>query len=383
MSEEKKKNLGRQDILNLTLEMQFEFETKHYGRLYIFSYSEVDGEKLFSKLSEEGDDCDPDSFVKTLMAMVAYPIGEVDDKNSRPEESYFSEENLDNLSDEELDKFCKLFIEHNTYLAKKPEFKGKKSRDGKNVVEGRPEKLRVEKSDDDNYRQYLLKIFKEDKKKYDKHIDESISRIKENNEFKKKIFKNPFWEKINSRYSALKKMEEKLKGLDRLQGASYMSGVHAPSYQRHNLIDFQNNSSEIQPHPFDRLAERIDVLTEVEGDVVNELKNINESQKDLAKSGWETKQLTKIIIGLTIITFIFSITFSLLISNLTSKRDTENIQLLESQLMDVNKNLQGMSDNSLNAGEGMQDALNQLILQQKAILGELKKLNSAPKKPEE
>src|SRR5690606_3386787 len=81
----------------------------------------MDQKNLLESLGGKLNDADPVAFLKTLIIQVCVPENNLNEKKHRPERPILNLEDVQKLSDADLENFAEVFIEKNEYLYKKRE----------------------------------------------------------------------------------------------------------------------------------------------------------------------------------------------------------------------------------------------------------------------
>jgi hypothetical protein len=137
------------------------------GVLCLFSISVGGQSELLKSLGATIDESAPNEYLKKLIIYVCFPESELKEGEYKPDNPVLTPEEIDELSEQELEDIAKAYVSNNEYLFKKNEFCKKKDADGKEVHYSVYTNIEHPKQDGESYINYLhrLSCLEQDKQK--------------------------------------------------------------------------------------------------------------------------------------------------------------------------------------------------------------------------
>ncbi len=313
--------------------------TTAIGEICVFCITGGGEEKLYKELGKSISECEPMDFVKKFIRHICFPKSSLKEGKYKPEKPLLTNEDISSLTKDDIEAIAKLYVEKSEYLFKKLVWKTKTDDEGKLVQYSEYGEIEYPQNQNENYVQYLTRLYIKEEEKRKKQMETILSKIK--------VFSNPLENSIKSMLA----LGESLK-----KTVESVQPVHAipmkPVEPKFPKIDFAA-IEESRLRPFNELSERLDQLIGVSAQGIEFMAEANKIQTSIAteikSSGDETKKfseknicLTCVVIGLTIINlavFGYSIWRS---NNDGDKQRVEiqkNVNLLAGKLTDINNSI--------------------------------------------
>jgi hypothetical protein len=150
------------DISSLSRLNDFYLETKAFGQVLCGSVNIEMSSKLGKMLKVS--DADSIDFIRQLLHLICKKTMTGDTENSsQPQENRYTDDEIRQVSDDELETFAQYFIAHNGWLLHDPNGNERKVRtndDGERVVSHTPKISDIPKDDDESYSKYLIRLYR-------------------------------------------------------------------------------------------------------------------------------------------------------------------------------------------------------------------------------
>ncbi|WP_404396219.1 hypothetical protein [Pseudoalteromonas phenolica] len=128
------------------------------GTLFLFSISVGNQSSLLKALSSSVAEAEPREYVKNLFKFVCYPENSLKEGIYKPDEPVLTREDIESLTEKELEDIAEAYIQDNEYLFKKREFKKKNNEKGEEVHYSEYSDILHPKNDDEDNIQYLHRL---------------------------------------------------------------------------------------------------------------------------------------------------------------------------------------------------------------------------------
>jgi len=136
----------------------FSIMTLSCGNITCFPFRGYEERKLYTLLNKSYQKTDPLEFARCLIAVVCYPSDKLLNGKNRPtSEDLLTIQDTEKLSIEEVESFCKLYIEYEDYLYRKLVEKEGKGSGGK-VISYELGEVEFPKDDKEDYTTYLHRL---------------------------------------------------------------------------------------------------------------------------------------------------------------------------------------------------------------------------------
>jgi hypothetical protein len=143
------------------------------GKLAIFQLSAGNQRKMMESLGTSIESCDPDVFTKHLIMYICYPEDALNESRTRPNSPILSLEDIDKLSDEEIELIIAKYLDNSPSLIRKN--KTVTNENGESVIHIGGGEIEYPKEDTETYRQYVHRLYTLQEKK----IIEQMSKLTE------------------------------------------------------------------------------------------------------------------------------------------------------------------------------------------------------------
>lgn len=89
------------------------------GKLAVYAPSHKDTTELGSSCGSSIDSCEPIEFARRLLTYICYPTEALSEDESKPDSPKLARQDVDRLTEDEVDKIAGLYLEHEEYLYRK------------------------------------------------------------------------------------------------------------------------------------------------------------------------------------------------------------------------------------------------------------------------
>ena len=295
------------------------------GILSIFSISVGDQKSLLEKLGASIKECSPQAFIKNFAIFACYPEVNLKDRKYKPDKPVLSLEDIEKLTEVELEDIAKAYVKGNEYLFKKHEFKKKINDKDEEVHFSEYNEIEHPKEDNESYIHYLHRLScleGETQKERIKSIVDSLTNL---NGFSKSLSSGIAKNLILG--ESLTKSLEAARNIPRVE----ISSVSTPS-KHIDWGDIERKKEKVRREPFEDLAQRLDQLIDSSIQASEFMIETNRIQTGIAteiKTGGDATdrhakkniKLTNVVIALTVVGLLFTAW-----SNLSGVSFSENQQ---------------------------------------------------------
>jgi hypothetical protein len=305
--------------LNLKQEPVGTFESQ-FGKLYIFPLTVGAQRNMHKMLGKSFSEIDAESFVKALMGGICFFEKDLLEGKYRPDNSSsLTTEDIDKLSNSELENFAKTYVQSNEYLFKESKTKTKKNERGNSVLYQELGEEIHPRHDDETYVEYLLRL-------------SIIEENKQKEQFAKLI--KPFGAITGFSNTLTESIKNSLLMGDSLK--KRMESIRPPSFtdirpveSHFKQIDYGNIIAQQEKNrlaPFNNLSDKLDELIDSSVQVADFIVETNRIQagisKELKDAGDHSVRFSKINIGVSCF-IIFLTVCSLYMAYTASKSNNE------------------------------------------------------------
>jgi hypothetical protein len=343
------------------------------GSLVIFSISYRHNQELLESLGEDLTSCEPMHFMKNLLLYICYPIDAIGEEQNKPDDIVLSSDDINRLTEDEIDKIAKLYVEYEPYLYRKSISKTQTGEDGINRVTIDYGDIEHPQEDGESNYRYLHRLYiikdKKEKAENTRFIKSTLGAAN----FSAQLFKNisntllmgnsvvkgieamrfpyvdhSFAKVVDSISHPLMSgvMTESVELMNGLQlrgspftnlGASVAQKVKPiavePEHMKIDMNSLAKSAAEAEWAPFEFLADRIDNLTKVSSDSATFLVKMNTTQTAIASeikaSGESASRLSKWNLAIAIV-IVFLTIFGLGLAWWNQGRDNQDTRAIRS-----------------------------------------------------
>jgi len=363
------------------------------GELCVFSINVKGQTELHKKLDTSLKECSPSDFVRSFCLYVCYPKESLKDNKYKPESPVLTDDDVNKLSEDDLEKIAGIYIENNEYLFKKLVFKKKTNEKGETVNYGEYEEIEHPRNEKESNIFYLhrLSILEDEKRK--KQFDDMFKSVSGFRGFSSKLT-----DSIKDTLTwgnSLSKAMESIRPINQphIRPIDY----EIPSI---DIAKISRENEERRLQPFNELSERLDRLIESSVQASEFMIEANKIQTQIAieikTSGDVTERYSKknillsgIVIFLTIVGLSLT-TYAIISGNSFNEKQQDKLQnsaeAIVTSLAAINKNLSvenSRSQKSLDfiAGQIVElskqkAAYEHLLAQHKALIESLERANT-------
>ena len=138
----------------------FTFNTLNLGELTCFPTSVNDMIQFSNKLQKRIDESNSKEFARKLIMVCCYPSSKLDEDRKRPSNTLLTENDINNISESEIDIFCTEHLKYNEYLYRKLEFIEKLSKKtGEKVSTAEYGEIEHPKYDTESNTDYMFRLY--------------------------------------------------------------------------------------------------------------------------------------------------------------------------------------------------------------------------------
>lgn len=340
------------------------------GELCVFSISWGSIKELHKELDKPIEECEPDKFIRKFTRYICFPKTYIKEDRNKPAKPLLSDDDILSLTDDDLEAIAKVYIENNEYLFKKEIVKEDKKPDQVTVVSFEYGEIEYPKKENENYIQYLFRLYITHLQKMSKGISETISSIMPDI----KSFSSALTDGIKNTLlwgNSLSKTMEQFRAASMIPAKPAEPVIPIISVKPAELLpgfDFAEVERNIEANrlkPFSELADRLDQLIDASAQTTEFMIEANKIQTGIAEeiksAGDETRKfsdetrgfskqnikLTYIVIILAVFGIVASF-FSILKANndgeMQRVQTRDSVNLLAGKLTDINNSIAGAND---------------------------------------
>jgi len=315
------------------------------GKLYVYSMTMGSQKELASALGKAIDKSDPHDFMRVLVKLVCYPAQSVGEENLKPDNVVLSQDDIEKLSEEDLELIAMKFLDGSDYLYRESTTKTTPDPSGGTRVSAEKGDIKYPQQEGETNVGYLHRLSGLEERRQ----EEDALRI--SNKFRH--FSDQLGKDIRHTLS----MGETLRGT---LGTVKPMAVEIPSYKSAmvDLAEHARQKEERQLRPLRDLAEKMDKLIEqasLSTDFMIENNKVQTGIADELKvsgdkaAGFSEANLlfTKIVIAITVVSILFSV-FVFAISRLDSSEQTKQTKEHVSGITNAINNLNKPDNPSIN-----------------------------------
>lgn len=316
----------------------------HIGDLYLFEIRVKETISLEKKLYVSSlADIQSEAFLKLYLPFFAYLKKDLNDSElERPDEYCLQVDDVEKLSNAELEEIAKSFIEKHSYLYKEYESSSSKKEDGTPVISFNQKTVdSLLKANDESYIDYFHRLFVEQERKNKEQFLKMASSFSTG--LASDIFKTyNFGKTLTDQISSISKIAESstssfLSSFQEKKPISANFEAIKPNYHIPDFAELHRQQEKNRLAPFKDLSSKMEAMIDAEKktvefmssvyttqvEIANELKSSSDSAGAYAK---KNVFFTRVIIGLTVVsTFITAATFAYPIW--FDKKDKETLQV--------------------------------------------------------
>lgn len=336
------------------------FQTKSLGRLYVFSLTLKDQQRLHDELGKTIEDSNPREFIRALIKLVCHTKDKLVEGQFKPNEPSLDDEAIKTLTDNELEAFASLYIQQKEYLFRKWIRKETKGKDGKTVITDELGEINLPKDNDETNVDYLHRLSSNSEKEWRRLVLGMTD------------FSSKIQNKMLNTISLGTDLKNSLTNLSSFR--SHLTTTIEEDAKR--LGESIRLREEERIKPFRELAERLDLIIDSSTKAADFLVEMNATQfgiaKELKESSNTAARFSKkniligiIIIALTVISLVlgyYSVRQTNQVTGGQNQKMIQGIEDMSSQLETLNRNTGSMMEN-----------MSKLIEQQSVLISEIGK----------
>ncbi|MFH1614493.1 MAG: hypothetical protein ABIG61_05360 [Planctomycetota bacterium] len=259
------------------------------GKLCLITLCAGDQIKLLESLEQSLELCPAEVFVRKLMVYICYPEESLDSEGYKPESMILSDDDIEKLSTEEIEKFAEIYIKHEDYLYRKTLTKKRTDEDGKEVIYFENGEIEHPRNDNETFVQYLHRLYVLQEKKMKEQLSKMTKSIIGTARFSAGLSQNikntlSMGNSISKALGCIGGLSAKDSILKSMTDFKTAQPLATPKLTRPN-IDFGEIvrlSEENRRAPFDDLANRLDQLIEINTQSTEFMVEMNKTQTGIA-----------------------------------------------------------------------------------------------------
>lgn len=271
------------------------------GKLCLFSISYKDQIKLETRFPGNEKSIDSCELARAMLKFTSFPEDFLLEDRDKPDSPVLEEDDLDKLTEQDLEKFAKCYVEHHPDLFRESMWEKEEAEDGKVLSKHVLGDIEHEKNEKESYLQYLTKLWVIQREKHRKQTEKMLgqvggfsSRLTES--IKDNLFQG------TSLMGAMEDLRRNLPGLTEFE---------EPKLQALDLSESHRAMEEARQRPFNELAERLDQLIELSLQASDFAIKSNSIQTQVAseikKSGDNSTKYSKANVILSVFIILLSI----------------------------------------------------------------------------
>ena len=235
-------------------ECSAEIETT-IGKLSLFFLSLKHSYILSNALMHADDESKPLQCIKILIALVCYPKDSLKDGKYKPEDRVLNLEDVNKLSEEEIKILAEVYIENNSSLYKSKKSWVELNDKGKEIHHSKYEGIKYPKEENESSIDYLYRLLKLEDERQREQMNGMTNLIPNLSSFSPNLQKA-----VVSNLVAGSAMTEAMKNIEPLQQS--LRAMPSPNNYEFNPFSMRLHAERIKANraPFDKLAERLDML---------------------------------------------------------------------------------------------------------------------------
>jgi hypothetical protein len=338
------------------------------GLLCLFPISAGGQSELLKSLDTTIVETDPKEYLKKLIIYVCFPKDQLKEGEYKPDVLILLPEEVNGLSEKELEDIAQAYVSNNEYLFKKNEFHKKKNADGKEVHHSVYTEIEHPQNDEENFIDYLHRLACIEQDKQRERMSSILSSMPKLDSFSKAlsgdIAKNiMFGNSIADSFKSVRAAHN-----------LEITPVRSP-LESIDWAEIERNKERVRRQPFDELAQRLDKLINSSSQASEFMVEANRIQTEIAteiKAGGDiTDRHARNNIKLSVLVIVLTVS-GLVVSGWSTisgvSFSDQQQQALNSYASDLSESMDSNSKAVENSGNGSRVAL-------KEILTALNKLN--------
>lgn len=147
------------------------------GELCVFGINMKGQTELHKNLDSSQEDCIPVDFIRNLCVYVCYPKDNLKEEKYKPDKPILTNEDVSELTEDELEKIAGIYIDNNEYLFKKLEFKKKKNEKGEIVNYGEYNEIEHPRNEEETNISYLYRLSILEIEKHKKQMEDMFKSV--------------------------------------------------------------------------------------------------------------------------------------------------------------------------------------------------------------
>jgi hypothetical protein len=305
------------------------------GDLAIFSLTIRDKINIEEKFDNNLDEVETDEYISEFVRYACHKKEVLEESQEKPPEITLKEEDIKLLTDNDLELISRIYIENNEYLFKKAIKETKKGEDGIDVNSTKYGEVIFPKNEDENYREYLLRL----EVGYLKRISESFKNSFGN----LTSFSKGIQESLKNTISIGEQLNKSLKAAQSFNRPSVKPIFSTPKFINEDFVVKPVKNNLI---PIKEIAERLDQLVEINSESTKFMIEANKLQtriaEEIKESNNSSTRLSKINILIALIVLVVSIlsfAFSIYTVRNSNNNNTQNIEKAINELKSINERI--------------------------------------------
>lgn len=349
--------------------------------MHMFSLTFGNHSNLISDLNGPIESADPTEYIKKLIPYICYPTESLQENKYRPNFPVLSENNVERLSNADLESIAALFVKENPYLYKEQINKSKINEKGDTVAYSEFGDVKYPKNDNENNVCYLHRLLCINEKHRIEVLKSIASRMPNISSFTSGLSSD-----IVKNLALGNRLGERLEDL------KSFNTPKAYKFESIDLVDIKRKEEKRRREPFDELAEILNSLLDSSiqtSEFIIETNNIQTRIAAEIKAGSDSTDrhskknlyLTYVVIFLTIVGLVCSIwsglsgvSFSdeqqdimhnyasMISESLTDSNKTtkENNAIINDALLKIEASMQLINNNTTNKDAQIKRAMNEI-----------------------
>lgn len=257
------------------------------GDLLLFEIRVKETIGLGEKLNVSISDIESESFLKLYLPFFAYLKSDLKDPElERPEEYYLQADDVEKLSNDELEEIAKIFIENHSYLYNEYVSSSSKKEDGTPVISFNKKTVdSLLKAKDESYIDYFHRLFVEQEIKHKEQFSKMASS-----------FSTGLAGDIFKTYNFGKTLTDHMGVMSKIAGStsSFLSSfqekkpissnfeVLKPNYHLPDFAEIHRQQEKNRLAPFKELSSKMETMIDAEKKTVEFMSNVYTTQVEIA-----------------------------------------------------------------------------------------------------
>ncbi len=363
------------------------------GELCVFGINVKDQTELYKNIDISLGECLPTDFIRHLCIYVCFPKDNLIEEKYKPDNPILTLEDVEKLTEEELDEIAGIYIDNNEYLFKKLEFKKKRNDKGEIVNYGDYSEIEHPRNEEETNISYLYRLSVLEIEKSEKQMEDmfkSVSGIDS--------FSSTLTDSIKNTLTMGDSLSKAMASIRPIHIPELRPIEREPFHM--DFAQIEKDKEERRLQPFNELSTRLDLLVESSVQASEFMIEANKIQTRIAseikasgdltdKHSRKNISLSWVVITLTIVGLIFT-TYAFISGNRFNEYQQESMENtardIVNTLSDIKLNLSNENDIRQKTLDSISSQIieidsekklyEQLLSQNKSLIESLERANS-------